>query len=593
MQYQESDLAFLQRLLEEEGVTYHFEHGADTVTLVLTDADAGRLRLDPFDALGPNTLDRHLDKWRLGGRLRPKQVKLTAFNWEKPTLDMTASVESSLGSGFVVRHPGRYSASPDQGKPLADVQLQQLRSEARYATAQGSCRLLDAGTVFAVEHPRTRYSGEYLVTKVEMQGRAEGELPPGYDAVAFSNDGPFHTRVECVRRGSDNVEESQFRPVQRTACPRIHGSQTAIVTDDPDARGAEIHVGGPPGQENGCVRLKFHWDIETERHKKESTSCWVRVSQALAGAGGGAVWHPRVGTEVIVDFLDGDPDRPIVVGRVYNGQQPAAASGKGAATSSTFKSLSSPGGDVFNEFGFDDTAGKEQFKIHAGKDWNCNVGNDRNETIDNNSSSSVSVDRSEDTGGNRTTKIDGNNQESVSGDEETMVSGNQTIGVSSNQVISVSGTRDLAVGGSHTITTGPETKTVKGAQGVTVTSTKTENVSAVYGLTVGAAMNINVGAAMNVSAGATYGLSAPIATIAAPVYTVSCSAGTIQGADVKVIGSGTLVLQGADITIAAGGTLTLSGATVNIKGGTVNVEGGTTNVAGGTTNVTGGSVNVN
>ncbi len=596
VQYGESDLDFVQRLLEEEGINYHFEHCATAVTVVFSDTDSGCMRLDPFEPLGPKRLGRQLGRVRLGSRMRPASVKLTAFDWQKPKVDLTASVETEdiAGNGFVVAHPGNYASSAEHGASLATAMLDRFQSEARYMTAEGDCRLLDAGVIFKLDHPVARYCGEYLITKTDMCGRADGELPPGHELLVGSAEGPFHVRVECARRGhGSNTAQSHYRPARRTPLPRIRGTQTAIVTDDPDTRGAEIHVGGPPGQEQGCVRLRFHWDIDTQRHAVEPTSCWVRVSQALAGAGGGAVWHPRVGTEVIVDFLDGDPSRPIVVGRVYNGEQPAAAKGAGAATVSVFKSLSSPGGEVCNEFGFDDTAGSEKVNLHAGKDWVCTVGNDRTETIDNNSVSSVAVDRYEDTGANRDTSVGGNNDEAVMGDETITVAGNQTLQVGAAQKVAVASTRALSVAGAHTVTTGPESYTVKGTQSVSVASCKTEEVAAAYDLKVGAAMTVQAGAAITVAAGASYGLSAPVCTVDAPVYRVNTSAGTVTGADVKIISSGTLLLQGADVTISAGGTITVSAAVVNLKGGTVNVEGGTTNVAGGTTNVTGGSVNVN
>ncbi len=592
VQYQESDLDFVGRLLEEEGIAYHFEHTRDAVVLVFSDADGGRRKLEPFDPVGPDQLGRELGTFSLGGRMRPKKVKLTGFNWQKPRQDMTTTADDGGGDQFVVAHPGNYPDAPEQGKPLAQAMLDRLQTEASYAVAEGSCRVLDVGAVFALEHARDRYCGEYLVTKAVTEGWATGELPPGY--TDNHADKAFEVKIECARRGrGEQAEESRFRPARSTPKPRIVGSQTALVTDDPDTRGAEIHVGGPPGNENGCVRLKFHWDIESERHDKEPTSCWVRVSQALAGAGGGSVWHPRVGTEVIVDFLDGDPDRPIVVGRVYNGEQPPTALGKGAATVSIFKSLSSPGGAVHNEFGFDDTAGKEQVKLHAGKDWNSSAGNDRTESVGNNSSSSVSVNRTEDTGADRKTSVGGSNTETVTGDETISVTGSQNLTVSSSQTFAVSATRTLVVGGAHSVATGPEDYTVNGTQTVSVTAVKTEGIGAVYALTVGAAMSQNVGATLNISAGAAYSLSAPIVGIEAPVYTVKCSAGTIQGADLKVMGSGSVLVQGADVTVAASGALTLTGGTVSIKGGSVSIEGGSVKIAGGTTDITGGTVNVN
>jgi type VI secretion system secreted protein VgrG len=595
VQYQETDLAFVSRLLEEEGIAYHFEHGRDAVVLVFSDADTGRTGLDPFKPLGPAIAGRELGALSLGGRMRPTKVQLTGFNWQKPRQDMTATAAGDGEELAIVAHPGTYPDAAEQGKPLAKAILERLQTEARYATAQGACRLLDAGTVFPLEHEADRYRGEYLVTRAVTKGRALGELPPGFVARPFPGEGAFHTHVECARRGrGGSAEETRFRPPRRVPKPRIQGSQTAIVTDDPDARGAEIHVGGPPGNENGCVRLRFHWDVETERHAKEPTSTWVRVSQALAGAGGGSVWHPRVGTEVIVDFLDGDPDRPIVVGRVYNGEQPPAALGKGAATVSTFKSLASPGGKVFNELAFDDTAGKEQLKLHAGKDWNSEVGNDRSESVGNNSHSAVNVNRNEGTGADRLTNVSGNNVEGVGGNESISVGGNQNLAIGGSQAHSVSGTRDLSVGGAHTVTTGPETKTVNGPQDISITAVKTEAIAAVYNLSVGALMTVDVGAALSVTAGASYTLSTPVATVVAPGYSVSCSSGVIHGADLQIVSDGPVLVQGGgDVTVTAGGTLTLSGASVLIKGGSVAIEGGAVTITGGSVDIAGGTVNVN
>src|SRR5262249_39651263 len=150
-----------------------------------------------------------------------------------------------------------------------------------------------------LEHAKTRYEGEYLVTRLEVRGEQQG-------VVALSSsrgENPWTMAFECVRRGRGaSVKPSRFRPKRLTPKPRISGSQTAFVIAEPSTQGAEIHVGGPRGAEIGCVRLRFHWDNDTDRHSREPASCWVRVSQTYAGAGEGALCHPRVGNEVIVHF---------------------------------------------------------------------------------------------------------------------------------------------------------------------------------------------------------------------------------------------------------------------------------------------------
>ncbi|MFO0613424.1 MAG: type VI secretion system tip protein TssI/VgrG [Polyangiaceae bacterium] len=329
-QYNETDFDFVARLLEEEGIAYHFDHTDKQIVFVMSDTDSGMLPLDPADALGPAVRGRQLDDLRLGARLRPTKVKLVEYNWQKPRLDMASEKRGDADELFVEKYPGRFHESPSQGDKLVQARLDRFHVEARVATAHGSCRLLGAGTILGYAGS-ARTEGEYLVTRARLRGVAPGVLAPGETGadgaqVTLPNGTSFHAELELARRGTGkSLAESRYRPPRKTEKPRIFGTQTATVVDDPTARGAEIHVGGPPGNENGCVRLRFHWDTETARHDKEPTSMWVRVSQLFAGAGGGSVAHPRVGTEVIVCYEDGDPDRPIVVGRVYNGIQPSAA----------------------------------------------------------------------------------------------------------------------------------------------------------------------------------------------------------------------------------------------------------------------------
>lgn len=612
VQYEESDFAFISRLLEAEGISYHFEHTEKAVVFVMTDHDEGRQKLDPREPLGPSILGRHLERVRVGARMRPSRVTLVEYNWTKPKLDMRAESDASESDLFVQSYPGAYVESPDHGAPLAKAKLERFLTEARWATAEGSTRVLGAGSVFTLEHSVARYSGEFLVSHARSIGVSAGELTADQtDVVQLPLGEPFRVEVELVRRGSaDRVEESKFRPAIETPKPRILSTQTATVTDEPSTRGAEIHVGGPEGNENGSVRLRFHWDTDTARHDKEPTSCWVRVSQVFAGAGGGAVFHPRVGTEVIVSYDDGDPDRPIVVGRVYNGIQPASAEGKGAATVSTLKSLASPGGKVFNELSFDDTAGKEKVSLTAGKDWNSEVGNDRTEHVTNNSGSTVDVDRSEDTGANRKTSVGADNSETVSGSETVSITGSQTmnvgvdqnVGVGANQTTGVGGSRGISVGASqhvsiastHSVSVGAsETYTVGATQDVTVGAVKTESI--------GAALNLSVGATMTVAVGAIHSRSAPVDITNSPSHIVNSTEtainasakALIQSALIELLAGGEVTIQAATVNVAAGGELNLSGGTVNIKGGSVSVEGGAVKIAGGVTDITGGVVGVN
>ena len=283
VQYNESDLAFVSRLLEEEGIGYHFEHGEGVCLLVLSDGDQGKARIEPFDAFGPRAAGRSIKTLKLGARLRERAARLGDYDWRKPALRLSAEARDP-GDLFEQRWPGGFPHDAlDQGAQLARARLDRYRSESAYATGEGAARVLSAGAVFAVDLPEARYEGEYLTTKLDIRGEQHGV------ASVASNEGtiPFACSFECVRRGvGDRVEESRFRPALTTPRPRILGSQTAFVTADPAATGAEIHVGGPKGAEIGCVRLRFHWDTDETRLARRDGSALGTRSGACAADGG-------------------------------------------------------------------------------------------------------------------------------------------------------------------------------------------------------------------------------------------------------------------------------------------------------------------
>jgi type VI secretion system secreted protein VgrG len=612
VQYNESDLAFVSRLLEDEGISYHLENGPGLCLLVLSDSDQGKARLDPFDALG-EIEGRLLRTVKLGARLREKTVRLRDYDWRKPALDLLAETDKGAADLFEDHWPGRFSDAPGQGAPLARARLDRYQVEAEYAAGEGLCRLLSAGSVFALDHGKTRYEGEYLVTKLDLRGEQQGVA----SVHAAQGAVPFACSFECARRGHGaKVEESRFRPSRSTPRPKIAGSQTAFVTADPKASDAEIQVGGPEGAEIGCVRLRFHWDTESERLGSEPSSCWVRVSQAFAGAGEGALFHPRVGVEVIVEHLDGDPDRPIVTGRVYNGRNRPPAAASGAATVSMFKSFASPGAGVHNEFGFDDTAGSEQVKMHAGKDWNSTVGHDRSEKVANNASSDVSVDRSESTGGSRTTTVKGTNSESVDGDESVSIKSNQSLSVSVDQSTEVGADQRLSVGANRLCCVGADqttsiggndslsvagnrSETVSGNASQSVSGNRTTSVSGSSAETVTGARSVTVSGAMShaVSGAITRNGAADVTDTAGANLGMMAGAnfGVIAGGVVSLIASGEAVLQGASVHVNAAGEIVLSagGSSIKIGGGGVEINGGAVKIAGGSVDVTGGVVKIN
>jgi type VI secretion system secreted protein VgrG len=622
VQYNESDLAFVSRILEEEGISYHFENGAGTCLLVLSDRDQGKARLEPFDPFGSDIQGRAVATMKLGAKLRAKKVRLHDYDWRKPALGMLAEAKEEQDDLFEYHYPGGFSYdAPSQGDLLAKARLDRYRVEAEYAVGDGQCRVLSAGSIFRLDHVKSRYDGEYLVTKLDVRGEQQGTafMQSAQGTPAFS------CTFQCARRGTgDSVEESRFRPPRVTPKPRIVGSQTAFVTADPQAKGAEIHVGGPAGNAIGCVRLKFHWDADQTRLSTEPSSCWVRVSQMFAGAGEGGMWHPRVGVEVIVEHLDGDPDRPLVTGRVYNGANRPPCPASGAPTISTFKSSSSPGGGKHNELSFDDAAGAEQIKLHAAKNWNSEVGNDRSEGVTNDSTSSVGKSRTESTGADRSTSVKGNNSERVDGDESVFVKrsqsqaisvdqsttvganqslsvgANRTVSVGANQTSSVGANDSLSVAGNRSITvsgnrgeavTGNATQSVSGNKTVGVSGNGEETVSGSRSITVAGPMSHTVSGAitLNGAANITQSAGADFAAGAA------ANAGVQAGVNLSLIAGAEAALQGASVHVTAGGEIILGagGSAIKISGAGVEITGSTIKIAGGAVDVTGGMVKIN
>ena len=582
VQYNESDLDFVARLLEEEGISYHFEHGEERCVLVLSDTDVGRPQLAPALPLGEGIRGRSVSSMRLGARLRARKVTLAEYNWKNPALDMTAAAPGEGGEDlFTYEYPGRYPETPGQGAPLARAQLERLLTEAEGAVGAGTCRLLGAGSIFRLEAARHRHAGEYLVTRLEVRGEQAGVLP---DDAATQTGVPFSASFECARRGREGQPaESRFRPARSTPRPRIQGSQTAFVTAAPGAEGDEIHIGGPSGAEIGCVRLRFHWDRDAARLAKEPSSCWVRVSQTFAGSGEGGVFHPRVGTECIVEFEDGDPDRPIVTGRVYNGKnRPPTTS----PTTSTMKSATSPGGGSANELRFEDAAGKQQILLHTPRDWDSEVGRDRSETIGSNSASLVGANRVDKTGANRAATVGANDSQtigmnaslSVGGDREVIVSGNQTRSTTGDEKLTIGGNHEVAVTGyesrnvtgfkleqvtgfvnyvfnaeRYTLVAALDSAKINGPQRSEVQGTQDQIVHGAQTTTLNAGQTVSVTGAQSVAVSDVYALAAGLVSVS-------------SGGDATVTATGALGLEGATMSMYAHTGASLTAQQVQIEG---------------------------
>ncbi|MEK7407309.1 MAG: type VI secretion system tip protein TssI/VgrG, partial [Acidobacteriota bacterium] len=374
VQYRETAYHFIQRLMEQEGIFYFFKHEEGKHTLVLADASSVHrpcpnqetVRYEPGAGPGFARDEDYVYDWRLQHEIRPGRYATADFNFETPMTKLLSSVDSSINQGGnsayeVYDYPGEY-AKRDEGDREARLRMEEEETPHAVITGAGYCRAFTPGYKFDfTEHERRDQNATYLLTSVNHTAHEGGF----YSGIGSPQDAAYENMFTCI------PYEVPFRPPQVTTKPLCRGSQTAIVT-------------GPSGEEiytdkYGRVKVQFHWDRLGEYNEK--SSCWVRVSQPWAGKNWGAIWIPRIGQEVVVDFLEGDPDRPLITGRVYNAVQMPPYGLPGEQTKSTFKSYSSKGGGGFNEIRFEDKKGSEQVFIHGEKDLDIRVKNDRREWI--------------------------------------------------------------------------------------------------------------------------------------------------------------------------------------------------------------------
>jgi len=538
VQYEESDVDFVARLLEEEGIAYHFEHTIRECVFVLSDGDTGRRNLKDQLSLAPEQLHRELRQLRAGGRLRPDAVCLNDYDFRKPDLDMMAASPACADKpAITMEQPGRYGTSSEVGKKLATFREEQLDSERRFATFETSCRALSAGTVFTLDHPSSKFSGVHLVPRIhvtlkqrESFGEHDGE--PTYLA-----------RVEASRAGApgETGGESKFRPARTTRRPRVAGSQTAVVTSEVGQE-QEINVGGE--EEFGCVRVRFHWDIDKARHGEEPTSCWVRVSQMFAGGKGhGAMFHPRVGDEVIVDFLEGDPDRPIITGRVYNGRNLSPENATNRPTYSCIKSMTSPYDGNYNMMAFDDLQGEEKFIVHVAKDYIANIRHNSTRFVANFDKVEVK--------GNQETLIRGTQDYTVKGEQKVTIEADHTMAITGQELHTVTGRRETRVGHEFLYVKADRQTTIGTNETTTITTNETHTVGANETHTVGSVRMTTIGS------------------------TDSLSVGGIMMRNV-----GGAIMDKAPTIVIDGNIVTIHGGSVIVKADFVSIAGGVVDVKG-------------
>jgi len=393
VQYRESAFNFVSRLLEEEGMFYFFEHSADKHLLVIADTSAEHApcpgqetaRLETGSHQGFKTQDIILGvSWCED--VQSGAVALSDFNFETPSTSLMVELASDRPMELY-DYPGSYLMR-DRGDLIARLRLEEQNATVSRLEGASTCRAFCPGYRFALQdYFRPDVEPDQVLLKVWHEARQS--LGAG-DGQGFSYRNSFTSFPLSV----------PYRPPRSSRKPVVNGTQTAIVVGK---SGEEIWT-----DKYGRVKVQFHWDRRGQRD--ENSSCWIRVAHQWAGKNWGSIFTPRLGQEVIVDFLEGDPDRPIIVGRVYNAEQMPPYELPTEATKSTIKSDSSKGGGGFNELRFEDKASEEEIFLHAQKDFNIKVLNNHSRSVDANESIAV--------GGNRSVVVKGNQNVTVQGAPE-------------------------------------------------------------------------------------------------------------------------------------------------------------------------------
>jgi type VI secretion system secreted protein VgrG len=431
VQYRESDFDFVSRLMEEEGIFYYFRQENGKHTLVMADhkgayPDCPESSVDFGSNVNARVWTDMLTSWEHRYEYRSGRCAQTDYNFKTPTAPMLADSPTIVNLDNVTKferfdYPGKHDKK-DAGQALAKLRMEEEEMGFNVVYAAGHCRTFFAGGRFTINthHTPGEEGKSYVITSIQHSME---------DAAAYTMGGEgalsgYSNTFTCI------PDTATFRPERRTPRPVVQGTQTAVVVGP---AGEEIYT-----DEFGRVKVHFHWD----RYGKadENASCWIRVSHPWAGKQWGAMFIPRVGQEVVVDFEEGDPDRPLIIGRLYHAESMPPQSLPDNKTQSGIKSLSSPGGGGFNELRFEDKKGEEFIFVHAEKDEHTRVKNDSLEWV----------------GNDRHLIVIKNQHEQVDGDKHLTIAGDQNEKVDGTVSLETGSDLQQKVGMNHALEAGQE-----------------------------------------------------------------------------------------------------------------------------------------
>jgi type VI secretion system secreted protein VgrG len=571
VQYRESDFNFVSRLMEHDGIYYYYRHIDGAHTMVLTDsvdkheAFPGYEEIKyvrPQQLLRPDT--EHISSWDFSREVQPGVFFLDDFDFERPGVDLRLSrpvprnYKPSDYEWF--EYPGAF-IKKGHGEQLARIRGEEFGTQFERAVALATARGVSVGSIFKLDG----FAREDQNVKHLVVGATHDLEYSDYEAMPEGGGSDFRCTFTAM------ATSQQFRPQRLTPKPFVQGPQTAIVVGP---GGEEIHT-----DKYGRVKVQFHWDSRGK--KNEQSSCWIRVSHPWAGKGWGAVSTPRIGHEVIVDFLEGDPDQPIITGRVYNGDNQPPFGFPAGAVLSGVKSDTHKGGG-FNEMSMDDTAGKERLFIHAQYNQDIEVendethwvGHDRAKTIDNDETTVVKHDRTETVDNNETITVHGARTEVVDKDETITIAGNRDTTVQSSESLTVLRTRDHKVVLTESILVGAEQDIkIGGAQDVKIGGVQSIAVGGQQSTTVGGAQSTSVVGSRSVKAG---GSQQTTVGDSLKMSVTKDEERQVKGGRKVNIGKNDELVVKKELLIDAGDSLVIKSGKASIsmkKDGTIEIEG--------------------
>ncbi len=424
VQYRESNFDFVSRLMEEEGIFYFFEHEETKHTLVMANHHSSFKLLPKFPTVyyqpqekGFQT-EEMIKEWNVRQIVRPAIYTLRDFNFETPHTDLTSQVSGKDERKYeVYDYPGEYEKR-GEGDRLVNIRLEEGETSLLEISGKSNCLAFVSGYRFDLkDHYRRDLNKSYVLTGFSCRCDQTNSFRSTDEHAAGLFE--YSNQFQCI------PYPIPFRPPRMTPTPVVHGSQTAMVVGP---KGEEIYA-----DKYGRVKVQFHWDRLGQENDK--SSCWIRVSQGWAGKGWGMMAIPRIGQEVIIDFLEGNPDQPIITGRVYNADSMPPYNLPQEMTKSTVKSNSSKGGDGFNEIRFEDKKGSEQVFIFAQRNQDNRTQSDSLEFVGQDRHLIVKRDQFEIVEGDQHLRAKGDKNEKVEGTASLNAGTNIQIKVGQNYAL--------------------------------------------------------------------------------------------------------------------------------------------------------------